>query len=152
MFVNPENYDFHLSENSPCRDAGDPNTNPIVLNGTDLDGMPRVINERIDMGAYEYSGATGIDELAGKNNVLNIIGNPLTINSFAEINLNEASSVSAKIYSMTGAMLLEKDFGFCDAGQQKLQIGEFASVAKQGIYLIEIKAQNETFVGKTVKY
>lgn len=151
LFVNPENYDFHLSENSPCRDAGDPNTNPIVLNGIDLDGMPRVINERIDMGAYEYSG-TGIDELVGKNNVLNIIGNPLTINSFAEISLNEASPVSAKIYSMTGALLWEKDFGFRAAGQQKLQIGEFASVAKQGIYLIEIKAQNEAFVGKTMKY
>jgi len=38
---------------SPCIDAGDPNY-PYDPNETDLDGNPRVINGRIDMGAYEY--------------------------------------------------------------------------------------------------
>ncbi len=43
---------YHLLEDSPCIDTGDPNhiTEP---NETDLDGKPRVINCRIDMGAYE---------------------------------------------------------------------------------------------------
>jgi len=45
--------DYRLWEDSPCIDAGDPNymTEP---NETDLDGNPRVISSRIDMGAYEY--------------------------------------------------------------------------------------------------
>jgi probable HAF family extracellular repeat protein len=44
--------DYHLLEDSPCIDAGDPNyiAGP---NETDLDGRPRVIGSRIDMGAYE---------------------------------------------------------------------------------------------------
>ena len=44
--------DYHLLADSPCIDSGDPNyiAGP---NETDLDGKPRVINGRIDMGAYE---------------------------------------------------------------------------------------------------
>jgi hypothetical protein len=45
--------DYHLLPDSPCIDAGDPNY-LAEPNETDLDGRPRVINGRIDMGAYEY--------------------------------------------------------------------------------------------------
>lgn len=46
--------DYHLLAGSPCIDAGDPNYIAEV-NEKDLDGNPRVIGGRIDMGAYEYS-------------------------------------------------------------------------------------------------
>ncbi len=46
--------DYHLLEGSPCIDAGDPNY-VAEPNETDLDGKPRIIGGRIDMGAYEYS-------------------------------------------------------------------------------------------------
>jgi len=52
-FVNPANGDYHLREASLCIDAGDPNY-IAEPNETDLDGRPRVIGGRIDMGAYEY--------------------------------------------------------------------------------------------------
>ncbi len=45
--------DYHLSPDSPCINAGDPNY-VAGPNETDLDGNPRVIDGRIDMGAYEY--------------------------------------------------------------------------------------------------
>jgi hypothetical protein len=46
--------DYHLLPDSPCINAGDPNyvADP---NETDLDGLPRVIGGRIDMGAYEFN-------------------------------------------------------------------------------------------------
>ena len=44
--------DYHLLPDSPCIDAGDPNY-VAEPNETDIDGNPRVINGRIDMGAYE---------------------------------------------------------------------------------------------------
>ncbi len=44
--------DYHLLPGSPCIDAGDPNY-IAEPNGTDLDGKPRIIGGRIDMGAYE---------------------------------------------------------------------------------------------------
>ena len=45
--------DYHLLAGSPCIDTGDPNYVPEP-NETDLDGNPRIIGGRIDMGAYEF--------------------------------------------------------------------------------------------------
>jgi predicted outer membrane repeat protein len=44
--------DYHLLPDSPCINAGDPNY-VAEPNETDLDGRPRLIGGRIDMGAYE---------------------------------------------------------------------------------------------------
>jgi parallel beta-helix repeat protein/predicted outer membrane repeat protein len=46
--------DYHFLSDSPCIQAGDPNyvSEP---DEKDLDGNPRVINGRIDMGAYEFA-------------------------------------------------------------------------------------------------
>jgi predicted outer membrane repeat protein len=52
-FVDPVGGDYHLLFDSPCIGAGDPNY-LAEPNETDLDGKPRVIGCRIDMGAYEY--------------------------------------------------------------------------------------------------
>jgi len=53
-FADPTNADYHLSELSPCINAGDPDY-AVEPDETDLDGRPRVIGPRIDMGAYEFN-------------------------------------------------------------------------------------------------
>jgi probable HAF family extracellular repeat protein len=52
QFINPVSGDYHLLPSSPCINTGDPNY-IVEPNETDLDGKPRVIGGRIDMGAYE---------------------------------------------------------------------------------------------------
>ncbi len=54
LFVDPNNHDFHLLPDSPCINAGEPDY-VAEPNETDLDGNPRVMGGRIDMGVYEYS-------------------------------------------------------------------------------------------------
>jgi predicted enzyme related to lactoylglutathione lyase len=46
--------DYHLLPGSPCLNAGDP-SHLYDPNEIDLDGKPRLIGCRIDMGAFEYS-------------------------------------------------------------------------------------------------
>ncbi|MCK5175471.1 MAG: hypothetical protein KAR47_18900, partial [Planctomycetes bacterium] len=45
--------DYHLRADSPCVDTGDPDY-VGEPNETDLGGNMRVVNGRVDMGAYEY--------------------------------------------------------------------------------------------------
>jgi uncharacterized repeat protein (TIGR01451 family) len=51
QFVDASVSNFHLLPTSPCIDAG---TNQAwMIGAVDLDGHPRVVNETVDMGAYE---------------------------------------------------------------------------------------------------
>jgi len=45
------NGNLRLLPSSPCIDAGN---NYYVTTGTDLDGLPRILGARVDLGAYEY--------------------------------------------------------------------------------------------------
>jgi hypothetical protein len=54
LFVGGDTFDYHLKPDSPCIDTGNPNY-IVEPDDTDLDGDPRVMGGRIDIGAYEYS-------------------------------------------------------------------------------------------------
>lgn len=54
-YTDPNLFNFHLTSYSPCIDLGDdPNGDGSYHNETDIDGRPRVVNGRVDMGADEY--------------------------------------------------------------------------------------------------
>ena len=54
LFVDPVKRDWHILLESPCVDAGDPDTS---MEGTpyDMDGQQRIMDGRIDIGADESS-------------------------------------------------------------------------------------------------
>jgi len=52
-FVNPDSNDYHLLEESSCIDAGDPDF-VAGPSETDVDGNPRILGEKIDLGADEF--------------------------------------------------------------------------------------------------
>jgi hypothetical protein len=52
--------DYQLCVNSPCIDAGNPDTSGLSLPTFDIKQNNRIINSRIDMGAYEYVFPTNI--------------------------------------------------------------------------------------------
>jgi parallel beta-helix repeat protein len=54
-FLDPETYE--LEWNSPCIEAGTPDTTGLGLPEADLAGNPRIANDRVDMGVFEYQSA-----------------------------------------------------------------------------------------------
>jgi len=54
VFEDYTNNDFHLTENSPCIDGGDPNG--TYTGQTDIDGENREMDDQADMGADEHDG------------------------------------------------------------------------------------------------
>ncbi|MDF7800634.1 choice-of-anchor Q domain-containing protein [Pontiellaceae bacterium B1224] len=53
VFINRAAGNFRLALTSPCIDAG---IKAYGIGSTDLDGNARIVNEKVDMGAYEYDG------------------------------------------------------------------------------------------------
>ena len=51
LFVDSANGNLRLQSNSPCINAGN---SYYVTTTTDLDGRPRVVGGRVDIGAYEF--------------------------------------------------------------------------------------------------
>ena len=76
--------DWHLLADSRCINAGDPNY-VAELNETDLDGLPRVIGGRIDMGAYEFNHQPVA--VAGPNQTVYA-----WLDGFADVNLDGSAS------------------------------------------------------------
>lgn len=52
---------FHLQSNSPCINAGN---NAFVTDSADLDGRPRIVAAKVDLGPYEFQGANTNNYLA----------------------------------------------------------------------------------------
>ncbi len=59
LFVDFMGSDYHLQSNSPCINWGN---NTTVSGGTDLDGNPRIVENTVDMGCYEYQGILGLTD------------------------------------------------------------------------------------------
>lgn len=149
LFVDPENHDFRLSEDSPCRDAGWLGTPQEVLEGLDLGGFARLVNQRIDIGPYEYSPA-GVDEPLPQLPFARLIGNPLRPESRLVLELNQAEAVKVKVYSLTGREIAAYAFP-CVKGVNEMRLGTLTDRLAPGVYLLEIVAGSRKCILKAVR-
>lgn len=150
IFADPDNENYHLGPDSPCIDAGSAETPTEILNGLDLDGHQRVSDNCIDIGAYEYD-LTGFQEIAQNEQLIHIVGNPVTTSSYAEIELGSVGNLSAKIYSIDGKLLVSKNLGNTQAGQNHIALGEMFAPLSSGTYMLVLQAAGKTFVAKVIK-
>lgn len=150
LFVDLENEDFHLNANSPCINAGAPETPDVILEGLDLDGIGRVNDGMVDLGAFEYD-LDGIYETSKNVSTILIVGNPITASSYAEIETNNNSIMMASLYSLDGKQLIYKNIGVSQKGYNRIELGELFQPLSSGTYLLVIQTNGKAFTSKAVK-
>ena len=150
LFADPDNDNYRLGSDSPCINAGSSETPIEILNSFDLDGHQRVSDGRIDIGAYEFD-LTSIQETTQNENFIQIVGNPVTASSYAEISCDSACNLSARVYSLDGKLLVNKNLGNAQLGLHRIEIGDMFQNLTSGAYLIVIQSNAKTFVAKVVK-
>ena len=83
LFVSISDNDFHLKDDSPCVDAGDPMFD-TGIGALDIDGHWRLFGQTVDLGAYENTRCTAPIANAGPDQTTTV-GQEVTLNGTASI-------------------------------------------------------------------
>ena len=151
MFVDAENQDYRLKYESPCVNTGMEEISGIFVSETDLAGAPRIFNDRIDMGCYEWNNI-GLFENYQNNNAITVYPNPVNKNSVCRINLSKDSDVVVRILNMSGKEIYKKEYGILSQGENTISLGTaFENIEGDGgIYMLIISTQDNTYINKVV--
>ncbi len=95
-------YPFELLETSPCIDAGPWDVSMLNLPALDLAGRPRIVGDRVDMGAYEYQGATDAPAVEALRIELSSFPNPFNPSTKISFTLPEDEWVELAIFNSKG--------------------------------------------------
>jgi len=153
LFVDPENVDYHLTANSPCIDAGDPNS-PLDPDGTIT-----------DMGAFYFDQSIGIDDeniqYSIENIKLSVYPNPfhsLTTISFSNEQNQQNEQRKIEIYNIKGQKVksLECVNSFDAKATKSLSritwngTDESNKPVSSGIYFINLQSGNKNLIKKAI--
>ena len=146
LFVDENNYDYHLTENSPCINKGTPDTTGLNLPLFDLDGNPRIYGNQIDMGAYENPNGT-INSLLNVDfeNLIKIVPNPSNGLISIEINNSVTDEILVEIIGVNGQIVYKKTFNTMSRIEQ-IDLSENA----KGLYFLRVKTKDFEKVGKLI--
>jgi hypothetical protein len=150
LFMGGIHHPYALSAGSPCIDVGTDDTTGLFLPLTDLAGDPRIWDERIDMGAYEWNNV-GIDDFAFRISDfgLMIYPNPFTTQTNINYFLEKPFQVNLRIYDSYGRLVAEPVNAFQQKGEQKTEWN--ADGLPVGIYYCRLQAGNKVTTNKIVK-
>lgn len=99
------NPNLHLQSSSPCIDAG--NTSATVsFEETDFDGNVRINGSAIDIGGFEFNGASGISDVVINNSSMLVYPNPFTFQTTISFT-SEFKNADLKIYTLLGQVIKE---------------------------------------------
>lgn len=164
MFVATGEAPFTLQDSSPCINAGTPDTSGLNLPEYDLVGNPRIVDNIVDMGAYENQASSMV---AGENrrssperlrlhpNYPNPF-NPTTTISF-EIpqtsKISESFEVYLQIYDITGKLVKTLIHGKMLPGYHSVMWNgkdDAGEDVGSGIYFYRLRSQRTAVVRKMV--
>lgn len=124
-------YDWSLLASSICRNAG---KNTVVYGTKDLAGNDRIAQTTVDLGAYESSNTTFINNQTAD---INFHYDPVSKNIY----LNDAEKV--EVYDINGRKILSEDIVSGSINTNLLN---------KGVYIISFTTNGKKFVHKFLKY
>lgn len=148
IFENPSENNYALSETASEIDAGYENHEALYLPNTDFAGNPRINNNRIDIGAYEYQQPVGICD----NNAEMFLVYPNPTNGKIFIQAQNKSEIeSLQVYNLNGKKILHKNFTAGEKYTADRTITFDISDKADGIYFLKIKMNKTVFTHKITK-
>ena len=145
LFIEPETGNFHLLENSPCINAGTPDTTGLNLPEFDLDGNPRISGDRIDMGCYEFQFVNFEEQLVKVNEAKLFPNYPNPFNPSTTIlfsTTENTGNTEIIIYNIKGQIVKTLLKNSCESGNRSVVWnGDDESGKKvcSGIYFYKLK-------------
>lgn len=121
LFRNTGDEPYALQPGSPCIDTGTLDTTGLLLPLYDLEGLSRVYNGRIDIGAYERNPGQGIWVEPAAPLVLSCFPNPAHDHVELRLNTHEVSAGTLTVYSFTGLKVYESGRISIRPGQNNLK-------------------------------
>lgn len=151
LFLDADNHDYRLSNNSPCIDKGLENIEGLFIPEKDLNNQVRVFNGRIDMGCYEWNNI-GLNEINSKVCEMNVIPNPLNANSICQINLKNSQKAIMRLISLDGKEIFKKECGTLQSGENIIYLCELIENLEKNnrIYLLIIDTQENKYCKKVI--
>jgi len=162
LFVGGDPFSYVLIPQSPCVDAGTPNTTGLQLPATDLAGNPRIFNGRIDIGAYECQDTVSIDP-PDTNFIHNLYlfqntPNPFTNETeilFITADYARVEDYSLSIYNTKGQLVRRFD-GRTNDFWVKTKIvwdgtDEYGKQVAPGTYLYKLEYNGQAVVRKMIR-
>jgi predicted outer membrane repeat protein len=151
LFVNSGDFPYAVSASSPCINTGSVDTTGLFLPLSDLAGNPRIWDERIDMGAFEWNN-TGFEEtlVVSRQSSVNVCPNPTSGIVDFRFSILDSRWVTLKIYDLQGREVAVALDGR-RSGDQVVRWD--ASSLPAGVYSYQLRAEGEgqRAVGKVIK-
>ncbi len=138
LFIDPDNHNYHLSENSPCIDSG---SELITWMGdTLLDYTDDLyFGPAPDMGVFEYSPLV-MEESSSTNHpsefsITSIYPNPFNNKTTIEISSPTSSIVEIRLFNLLGQLIIDNIKQHFAAGYHKITFD--AKDLTSGVYLVK---------------
>jgi predicted outer membrane repeat protein len=149
LFENSAQGNYHLTNASPCIDAGTPDTTGLMIPETDLGGELRMVGTHIDMGAYENPFTTN---LPASDKFYDAVfyppfPNPAKSSVTFSFYLLQPSEVTLTIINATGQTVKTIQPGRLSTGKHSL---EWAPNVPAGVYPCILSTGKQTFEQKVV--
>ena len=156
LFKNADENDFHLIEDSPAIDMGDP-TNIADSTEADIDNEPRVSGDRVDAGADEFVKLQGFfdyQHLPAKFILNHNYPNPFNLGTNIPFTLFSIESVQLCIYNSLGQLVKTL------VNNEQLNMGYHTlfwngknnsdSIVASGVYIIQLRDKDNISQQKAI--